>query len=81
METQPAITVKFFGMLAEITGCAQTEFPHVHDSGLLLREVYHRYPVLQDMHFSMAINRKIADRNEPLSYGDLVALLPPFSGG
>lgn len=48
-----------------------------------LREyLFEKWPLLKDVTFVIAINRKIVnDLNHPIIETDEVALLPPFSGG
>jgi molybdopterin converting factor small subunit len=40
-----------------------------------------KYPKLKNQKFSIAVNQKITSENIVLKDGDVIALIPPFSGG
>jgi sulfur-carrier protein len=73
--------VLFFGSLAEITG--KTEFnPMGIETTSRLKEVLiGQYPELESHSFLIAVNKKVQHENTALFENDVVALLPPFSGG
>ena len=77
------ITVKYFGALAEKTKSQGEEFSF-SDMPLnhLLSALEQKYE-LKDLSFSVAINQKILQNTAgyTLKSNDIVALLPPFSGG
>ena len=75
------MTIKYFGLLAEITQCSEEELSisgtQISD---LLQHVVQKYPGLESKEFKIAMNHQIVDSDTPLSEGE-VAFLPPFSGG
>jgi len=75
------LTVKYFGLLAEVTGCSEE---HIHFSeesmDQLLDTLYSKYPELKSKDFQMAYNNEIVTKGTKLSDGE-IAFLPPFSGG
>jgi len=75
------LTVKTFGLLTEKTGQPTLRVDGVMNTSDLLQQLYDRYPVLQELKFAIAVNRKIVHTSTPLSPTDEIALLPPFSGG
>lgn len=77
------ISVKYFGSIAEKTNKAGEDFSYSEMplSNLLLA-LGHKYE-LDKLSFSIAVNQKIVQHkaNYMLKNNDIVALLPPFSGG
>ena len=75
------ITIKYFGLLVEVTGCSKelinTSAETIND---LLKELYSKYPELKEKDFQVAQNNTIVDKSEPINQTE-IALLPPFSGG
>jgi molybdopterin synthase sulfur carrier subunit len=52
-----------------------------YDTNSLLLVLYLKFPSLQNIEFKLAVNKQIANTNIVLNNNDIVALLPPFSGG
>jgi molybdopterin synthase sulfur carrier subunit len=75
------LNIKYFGLLAEVTGCNEEilEFSELTISELL-SELYKKYPHLNDKDFQVAQNHEIVSKDTLVS-GEQIALLPPFSGG
>ena len=75
------ITIKYFGLLVEVTGCSEelinTSAETIND---LLDELYSKYSELREKDFQVAQNNTIVDKSEPINQTE-IALLPPFSGG
>ena len=78
------VTIKFFASLKEEVGCDEEELElgsgvSVSDLLEILRETH---PVLRgDEKFLVAVNSVRSMLNQRLAEGDVVALLPPVSGG
>ena len=75
------LTIKYFGLLAEVTLCneEQIEFSGTHVSAL--REtLYTKYPLLNKKNFQIAQGQVLV-HNETILSGKEIALLPPFAGG
>lgn len=78
------ITILFFGIVKDITN-KSSENLLVTDNIMIfeLKNVLLKnYPKLQQYsHFSIAVNQVYAENDTILKDGDVVALIPPVSGG
>ncbi|MES2328827.1 MAG: MoaD/ThiS family protein [Bacteroidota bacterium] len=73
------INIVAFGQLAEITGSDfEIEAADTEELMQLLRE---KFTALKEMKYAIAVNKKIVTKNTSLHNADMVALMPPFSGG
>jgi molybdopterin synthase sulfur carrier subunit len=75
------IKILSFGILngilpEEIT--IQNEEIHLDSFQELLKEAY---PLMAKYNFTVAVNHAIVNQNVELKSGDVIALMPPFSGG
>lgn len=75
------IHIKAFGMVAEKIGTAELTMDHFQDSGSLLDALKLKFPELQSIKFSLAINKKLISAKQEIPENAEIALLPPFSGG
>jgi len=75
------LTVKYFGLLTEVTGCQEERvaFSKATISDLL-DELIARHPGLKTKDFQVAHAMEIADMDTIITDPE-IALLPPFSGG
>lgn len=75
------IEVKYFGMLAEITGCT-TEQLVIVSKGIagLKKELLNKYPDFINKDFRIAQNQELVT-DAALLTGEEIAVLPPFAGG
>jgi molybdopterin converting factor subunit 1 len=76
-----AITVLFFGQLAELAGTRSLSLNDVSDTGELTARMLQKFPDLAKVNFNVAVDTEIIQENTLLKGGNTVALLPPFSGG
>lgn len=74
-------TIKAFGMLAEKLPQQEFEFPYQKNSQELLKALGKKFPVLEDLRFSLAVDKQVVQGNIILKGNEEIALLPPFSGG
>ena len=78
------INVLFFSLLRDIAGtdCLETSFDGktVND---LLGSLYQQFPALSewDKNLLIAVNTEYAGRDDRISEGDEIALMPPVQGG
>ena len=73
--------LRYFGQLQEATGKKEEILTDSFESlGNLKSFLLKRYPKLNHVHFVMAQENKIDIDSSPLR-GNLIDLLPPFSGG
>lgn len=73
------IKVISFGQIAEITGKEFVMEAIDIDSLKLL--LIQNFPELSDRKFAFAVNKKLVQENIILNQNDVVALMPPYSGG
>jgi molybdopterin synthase sulfur carrier subunit len=75
------LNIKYFGLIAEVTGCSEEnlEFTKATISELL-ETLNTKYPELRAKEFQVAQNHEIVSSDTLIS-GAEIALLPPFSGG
>lgn len=75
------INLLTFGHIAEITGKSAWKITGVKDTNSLIENLVIQFPDLVKTNYSIAVNKKLIQRNTTLKLGDTIALLPPFSGG
>lgn len=73
------IRVLSFGGLVEIVGKENTI--EAMDTDNLVQQLEQTYPALAGRKYILAINENMKNENTPLQENDVVALLPPYSGG
>ncbi len=75
------VEIKYFGMLAEITGCSTERFTVVDlKMAGLKKELLKKYPDFANTDFRMAQNKELVTDTTLLT-GKEIAVLPPFAGG
>ena len=72
--------ILLFGQLADIVG-GSISLDGINDTDGLKKILHKTYPALVDLKYVIAVDKKIITSNQPLSENNVVALLPPFSGG
>lgn len=75
------IQILFFGILAEKAGTSSIEFENINNTNLLINKINKQINGLTKLNFTISLNQQIIHTNKKLKDGDIVALLPPFSGG
>ncbi len=76
------IKVKYFGLIAEITGCLEERI-ELNDTSTIAEFndfISSKYE-LSETPFRIAVNQSFGDKSKPLNNADELALLPPFAGG
>lgn len=77
------VRVKYFAKFREMSGI-ESEFIETSSSDVagLIKELGLKHPFLsQQKNILVAINESFADFASPIREGDLIAFLPPVSGG
>lgn len=75
------ITIKYFGMLTEVTQCQEETVEFTNTTvAELLGELFNKYPTLQSKNFQVAQNQTLVTKDTKISHTN-IALLPPFAGG
>jgi molybdopterin synthase sulfur carrier subunit len=78
------VTLKYFGLLAEITHCNEEQVELTADVNSLLglkSAVEQRFPAFQKTAYSIALNQSLCNDEVALKEADVIAFLPPFAGG
>jgi molybdopterin synthase sulfur carrier subunit len=78
------ITLRYFGILADITQKKEEVFHFKHETislNLLQSKIEEHYPGIKKISYSLAINQSITKENVSLNDNDEIALLPAFAGG
>ena len=78
------VTVKYFGLLTDITNCSEEIFSLHRNSysvSELLHEIQKKHVLLGEVNFTTAVNQQIVTEDTLLNNSDIMALLPPFAGG
>lgn len=75
------IDILAFGQLTDITGQNTWQMEDVYDTDKLKTKLVEKYPKLAQSKFLLAVNMEVIRGNVKLNPRDVVALLPPFSGG
>lgn len=70
-----------FGQITDITGKEPLFVDDVQDLEALSQLLISRFPPLAAMKYTFAVNQVIIKESIGLKPGDVVAILPPFSGG
>lgn len=74
--------VILYGVLKEKLQREMLELAPVATVSELKQTLELQFPLLKEQRYSIAVNKKICtDNQQPLMAGDIIALLPPFSGG
>jgi len=75
------ISIKYFGVLAEITGCHEEQLSCRADRvSDVLEILLNKYPELKSNDFRVAQNKLVVNTDREVD-GTEIAFLPPFSGG
>ena len=75
------LSIKYFGLMAEISGCTEEQLNFQQTSVADLIDVLtQKYPSLKEKDFQVAQNLEISQKDAPITAVE-IALLPPFSGG
>lgn len=74
------VKIQLFGQIKQIAGAAELT-TDAADTDELIKEMNTRYPSLENLPYLIAVNRNIIQANTPITAGEELALLPPYSGG
>lgn len=75
------IEILSFGQLTDITGHSTWQMEDIADTDQLKMILIEKHPALANSKYLLAVNMEVVRGNVKLNPGDVVALLPPFSGG
>lgn len=75
------LKIKMFGIIAEKTGQNVLDIPLMEDTEQHADWLLKKYPQLEGIKFTFAVNKQLVHNNTSLNEGVEVALLPSYSGG
>ncbi len=75
------INVMIFGQLTDIISKQTLILSDIADTNHLVKELNKKYPALAQARYIIAVDKQTVTGNAKLRDGNIVALLPPFSGG
>jgi sulfur-carrier protein len=75
------INIMLFGQLAQLAGKDCIVLSGINDTLQLREEINALFPALGQIDYAIAVEKKIMHENTVVKDGNVVALLPPFSGG
>jgi molybdopterin converting factor small subunit len=81
MDNHPKLKVLFFGMAADVCGASEMQTEVVPTLFELKEILFLKFPGLASISLIWAVNHVSASGNTSLQPTDVVALMPPFSGG
>lgn len=75
--------MRYYGEVAEIAGCKEEniQFQQENTSKEALSIILKRYPAIQRLQITLALNNQLINGDRNLKDGDTIDLFPPFSGG
>lgn len=76
-----SIEVLFFGSLTDFTAASSLVAGDLLDTNAVKKFLEEKYPSLKTAKYFIAVNKQMIQNNTTLKPGDIVALMPPFSGG
>jgi molybdopterin synthase sulfur carrier subunit len=76
-----SVEVLFFGSMKDATDQSSFSLEDMVDTDRLKLLLEEKYPSLKTAKYFIAVNQQMIQGNQHLQPGDIVALMPPFSGG
>lgn len=75
------VHLTLFGQLADITGRTEMTLHDIPDTETLINTLHEMYPLMANVKYAIALNKKVIKDKTILNGDNNIALLPPFSGG
>lgn len=75
------VQVLFFASVKEFVRADSIELSNCSSLSEVKSKLTDVFPGIEQLSFAFAVNNSIQHADKPLKNGDVVALLPPFSGG
>mgnify|MGYP001627520103 CR=1 FL=1 len=73
--------ILFFGQLVEVVGAKELIIEEVTDIYTLTSSLHQQFPLLTQSKYVIAVDQEMVSGNQNLQENNIVALMPPFSGG
>ncbi|TRX38895.1 MoaD/ThiS family protein [Flavobacterium sp. ZT3R18] len=81
---QMTITLKYFGLLADITQLKEEQFTVEQETisvSTLKSKIETQYQTMQNTTYTIAVNQAMSGLQTTVKDQDVIAFLPPFAGG
>jgi molybdopterin synthase sulfur carrier subunit len=81
---QMTITLKYFGLLADITQLKEEQFTFEEETisvSALKSKIENSYQNMQNTTYTIAVNQAMSSLQATIKDQDVIAFLPPFAGG
>ncbi len=75
------IKVLFFGQLLEVVGAKELILEGITDIDTLKAALHQQFPLLAQSKYIIAVDQEMISDNQKIENHNIVALMPPFSGG
>ena len=78
------ITLKYFGLLADITQLKEEQFTFDEETisvSALKSKIESSYQDMQNTTYTIAVNQAMSSLQSTIKDKDVIAFLPPFAGG
>ena len=75
------ISVMAFGQIADIFGSRKLQLKNISSTDELKNKIENEFPDLKKMNYLVAVDHNIFQYDTIISDKNVIALLPPFSGG
>jgi molybdopterin converting factor small subunit len=73
--------ILFFGQLVEVVGAKELIIKGITDIHTLISSLHQQFPLLAQSKYVVAVDQEVVSGNQSLQENNIVALMPPFSGG
>ncbi|MDZ4073078.1 MAG: MoaD/ThiS family protein [Sediminibacterium sp.] len=73
--------ILFFGQLVEVVGAKELSIEGSTDIYALTSSLHQQFPLLAQAKYVIAVDQEIISDNRNLQEHNIVAFMPPFSGG
>ena len=75
------IEIISFGKIAELISSQKMQISDIKDTDELQTYLENSYPALSGMKYKLALNKNIIQSTQKIKDQDVIAIMPPFSGG
>ncbi len=81
IEKNTQIKILFFGQLVEVIGAKELIVKGITDIETLKTSLHRQFPLLAQSKYIIAVDQEMVSDNRKLEDHNIVAFMPPFSGG
>lgn len=73
--------ILFFGQLVEVVGAKELIIEGATDIHALTSALHQQFPLLAQSKYVIAVDQELVSDNKNLQAHNIIAFMPPFSGG